>query len=91
MQQLLAKGYHVRGTVRSSSKGTHLTKLFSNYGNQLDIVVVSDITAAGAFNDAVKGVDGILHVASPFVNPKGDVYEVCWYSRQARGLDTLGN
>ncbi|TPX41492.1 hypothetical protein SeMB42_g05555 [Synchytrium endobioticum] len=75
VQQLLQRGYRVRGTIRSESKGTHLKKIFSKHVNQLELVIVSDITAKGAFNEAVKGVDAVLHVASPFFNPKGDVYE----------------
>jgi nucleoside-diphosphate-sugar epimerase len=41
---LLRKGYSVRGTLRSESKGTHLKKLFGKYGDQLELVVVPDIT-----------------------------------------------
>lgn len=41
---LLEKGYFVRGTVRSSDKGTHLEKTFSKYGDKFEVVVVPDIT-----------------------------------------------
>lgn len=36
------------------------------YAAQLDIVQVSDFAASASFTDAVQGVDGIVHVASPF-------------------------
>ena len=41
---LLKKGYSVRATIRSESKGAHLKKLFGKYGDKLEPVVVSDIT-----------------------------------------------
>ncbi|KDQ65079.1 hypothetical protein JAAARDRAFT_247410 [Jaapia argillacea MUCL 33604] len=63
---LLEKGYAVRGTVRSESKATHLRKIFSEYGDKHEVVVVEDITKEGAFDEAVKGVDAIEHTASPF-------------------------
>jgi len=66
VRRLLEKGYSVRGTVRSASKAEHLKQLFSSYGDKHEVVVVEDITKEGAFDEAVKGVDGIEHTASPF-------------------------
>lgn len=36
-------------------------------GDNLSTVIVKDITAPGAFDEAVKGVHGIFHTALPFV------------------------
>ena len=44
VKDLLEQGFSVRGTVRSESKGEHLKKLFSQYGDKLELVVVDDIT-----------------------------------------------
>ncbi|KAJ6595873.1 D-lactaldehyde dehydrogenase [Mycena vulgaris] len=67
LQTLLEKGYSVRGTVRSASKAAHLDGLFKGkYPGKWEWVVVADITKEGAFDEAVKSVDGILHMASPF-------------------------
>ncbi|KAJ6595879.1 hypothetical protein DFH09DRAFT_1135874 [Mycena vulgaris] len=67
LQTLLEKGYSVRGTVRSASKAAHLDGLFKEkYPGKWEWVVVADITKEDAFDDAVKSVDGILHMASPF-------------------------
>jgi len=64
---LLEQGFSVRGTVRSASKGDYLKKLFEKEGENFEIAVVEDITKDGAFDEAVKGVQGVLHTASPVV------------------------
>ncbi|KAJ4474488.1 D-lactaldehyde dehydrogenase [Lentinula aciculospora] len=66
VRTLLEKGYAVRGTVRSEAKGTHLKKIFADYKDKFETVVVEDITKEGAFNQAIKGVNAIAHTASPF-------------------------
>ncbi|KAI0635004.1 NAD-P-binding protein [Trametes polyzona] len=65
LKYLLERSFEVRGTVRSESKGTYLRDLFEAYGDNLELVVVDDITKEGAFDAAVEGVDAILHVAAP--------------------------
>ncbi|KAI0051450.1 D-lactaldehyde dehydrogenase [Auriscalpium vulgare] len=66
VRSLLEKGYAVRGTVRSASKGAHLQSLFASHGDKFEVVIVDDITKDGAFDEAVKGVDLVEHTASPF-------------------------
>lgn len=64
--QLLQKGYTVRGTSRSAAAREHLLAgAFKGYEGQYQHFGVKDITAAGAFDEAVKGVHGIIHTASP--------------------------
>ncbi|CAL1708191.1 unnamed protein product [Somion occarium] len=65
IKTLLEKGYSVRGAVRSEAKGAHTRNLFASYGDKFELCVVEDITKDGAFDDAVKDVDAIEHVASP--------------------------
>ncbi|BGP27383.1 hypothetical protein JCM10295v2_006351 [Rhodotorula toruloides] len=66
-QQLLQAGFRVRGTVRSNEKGQYLVDHFKQQGlDNFDFVVVEDIEASGAFDKAVKGVDAVVHTASPF-------------------------
>jgi len=70
IQQLLERGYHVRGTVRSEASAGGLRKAFSAYSSQLSIAEVPDITKVEAYENAFAGdvpVTGILHTASPFV------------------------
>ncbi|KAF8877684.1 D-lactaldehyde dehydrogenase [Infundibulicybe gibba] len=64
---LLERGYNVRGTVRSTGKGKYLQDMFAEYGDRLEIVIVEDIVKDGAFDEAVKGVNVIMHTASPVI------------------------
>ena len=65
---LLDRGYTVCGTVRSESKTSYLREIFSDElsAGKLELVIVPDITAPGAFDEAVQGVDAIEHIASPY-------------------------
>jgi nucleoside-diphosphate-sugar epimerase len=75
VKKYLEAGYSVRGTVRSLSKSAFLNEKFSRYGDRFELVVVTDITKDGAFDEAVKGVDAIAHTASQLhynsTNPDG--------------------
>ncbi|KAG5650224.1 hypothetical protein H0H81_000267 [Sphagnurus paluster] len=66
VRKFLEKGYRVRGTVRSADKGKFLEESFKSYGDKFEVFIVEDIAKAGAFDEAVKGVDVIAHTASPF-------------------------
>ncbi|KAH6886968.1 hypothetical protein B0T10DRAFT_490552 [Thelonectria olida] len=62
---LLKLGYRVRGTVRSASKADWVQELMAQRhpSANFETVIVSDMTVPGAFTEAIKGVDGIAHVA----------------------------
>lgn len=64
---LLDHGYRVRGTVRSLAKAeTVRTTLAAHAGaGQLDFVE-ADLLADDGWDMAMQGVDGVLHLASPF-------------------------
>ncbi|GKZ36198.1 hypothetical protein AbraIFM66950_007194 [Aspergillus brasiliensis] len=64
--QLLQRGYRVRGTVRNLSKSQWVEDLFrEKYGvDHFELVQVEDMTVPGAFDQAVKGVSGVAHVAT---------------------------
>lgn len=62
----LKAGYNVRGTVRSASSADAVLRTHVEYTSQLTFAIVPDISAPGAFDDAVKDVHGIIHTASPF-------------------------
>jgi len=69
LDQLIELGYSVRGTVRSQEKADAIKKQYPKA--DLEFAIVKDVAVPGSFDEAVKGVDYVLHVASPFhFNPK---------------------
>ncbi|WRT68379.1 uncharacterized protein IL334_005355 [Kwoniella shivajii] len=66
VETFLDQGYNVRGTVRSKDKGEYLVNLFEGKKGKFEYAIVEDIGVDGAFDEAVKGVDGVAHMASPF-------------------------
>jgi uncharacterized protein YbjT (DUF2867 family) len=77
----LATGYRVRAAVRSPEKAEQIKAAKSVQGHldKLEFVMVPDILADGAYDEAVKGVDFVLHVASPISFPVGDPKNDLWY------------
>lgn len=71
LNSLLQRGYKVRGTVRSEATADKVRKTHSHLlkgdDNRLTFAIVQDVATIGAFDEAVKGVDGVIHTASPFV------------------------
>ncbi|KAI0446473.1 NAD(P)-binding protein [Xylaria telfairii] len=73
----LAAGWTVRGTVRDLNS-TSVRELAAHFASEqeagrFELVVVPDIKAPGAFDEAVKGVQAIAHLATPVVFDSGDV------------------
>ncbi|WP_329166079.1 NAD-dependent epimerase/dehydratase family protein [Streptomyces sp. NBC_01717] len=65
--ELLQRGYRVRTTVRSRSKEQAVSEAVAtrlDAGGRLEFAV-ADLTADEGWHAAVKGVDHVLHVASP--------------------------
>jgi nucleoside-diphosphate-sugar epimerase len=62
----LEAGYNVRGTVRSASTGDRVRARYPQFSDQLSFTIVPDTAVPGAFTEAVKGVSGVIHTASPF-------------------------
>ena len=56
---LLRKDYRVRGTVRSEKSAAEVRKTHAKYPDQLELSIVPNISVPGAFDEAVKGVDGV--------------------------------
>lgn len=66
LNDLLEAGYSVKATVRTESAARIVFKTHSKFADKLSTLVVSDITAPGAFDGAAHGVEAVIHVASPF-------------------------
>lgn len=67
VEQLLARGYRVRGTVRSLRKPGDIDRLRQLPGaaERLDLVE-ADLTKTGSFDTAVDGCHVVMHTASPY-------------------------
>src|SRR6478672_4243246 len=66
--ELLRRGYTVRTTVRSLSRGPQVR---ATVGSEVDpgdrlTVLAADLTSDDGWSEAVEGCDYVLHVASPF-------------------------
>jgi len=62
IRQLLAKGYTVRGTVRSKERSSELLKAFPGL-----ILFEADLLKQGSFDEVVRGATFVLHTASPVI------------------------
>jgi nucleoside-diphosphate-sugar epimerase len=75
----LEAGYNARVAVRNQSGANKVLAAPSikrlNNGSNITFVTVPDILADGAYNEAVQGVEYIIHCASPITNGVTDHYE----------------
>ncbi|CAF1319762.1 unnamed protein product [Rotaria sordida] len=77
IKYLLEKGYNIRGTVRAQAKESQvLDGMSKDHQSRISFVHIGDITT-DSFDEAVQGIDGIIHVASPanykFTNPEKEM------------------
>ncbi|CAK9780994.1 dihydrokaempferol 4-reductase [Cutaneotrichosporon oleaginosum] len=61
VRALLAAGFRVRATARDDTKAAYLTSAFKG----IEVAIVPDGAAPGAYDAAVVGVAGVVHAASP--------------------------
>ncbi|KAK1060053.1 hypothetical protein LTR12_011986 [Friedmanniomyces endolithicus] len=70
LRYALEEGYTVRAAVRSEAKAETIRRnstlsSIKDLSSKLSFAIVPDFLADGAFDEAVKGVKYVLHVASP--------------------------
>lgn len=67
IRELLEKGYEVRTTVRSMKKSENVTSMLEKEGVNTSKLsfAVADLTSPDGWDDAMKDIDYVLHVASP--------------------------
>lgn len=73
LRSALKQGYNIRAVVRSEQKVETVRSnptLKDVSEDQLSFVVIPDLLADGAFDEVVKDVDYILHIASPIPRPE---------------------
>lgn len=64
----LQAGHRVRATVRSLSRSEEVKTAYAKHGvdvSKLEFVVIDDLTSEAQLANAIKGVDGVAHVAIP--------------------------
>lgn len=66
---LLAQGHRVLGSVRNADKGKHIEAVLAERGaNTAELSFVElDLTSDKGWNEAMSGIDILMHTASPFV------------------------
>ena len=67
IKDLLDEVYFIRRTLRSLANSTHYNAVFKSEAEvgRLEFAEVPDMSIAGAFDEAVRGRDAALNVASP--------------------------
>lgn len=74
---LLQHGYRARIAHRRAAQVDKIQAAASirPFGDAVEFVLVPDITAADAYDGAIRGVDYVVHVASPILStvPEGQV------------------
>ncbi|KAH8817142.1 hypothetical protein F5884DRAFT_778541 [Xylogone sp. PMI_703] len=70
--ELLNSGYRARVAVRDETGFQKIQSLkpVASFLSNLEKVIVPDITKPGVYDDAVKGVKYVIHVASPLAHPR---------------------
>ncbi|KAH7033995.1 hypothetical protein B0J12DRAFT_744734 [Macrophomina phaseolina] len=74
LAEALDRGYHVRAITRRPEQAEQIkgTKSVQRFLANLDTVVVKDLLAPSAFDEILKGANGVVHVASPLPRPSDD-------------------
>lgn len=62
----LARGYRVRLAGRNQSSCDRMVKIHAANKDKIETINVGNITDPHTFDKAVIGVDGVIHMASPF-------------------------
>lgn len=77
MKQALERGYDVRVAARTEESARKIISNYSTYSSQLSFVIVPDLTRIESYQNALDGITGVLHLASPFIfNPKDNVKDL---------------
>lgn len=77
VNRLLEIGHVVHGTARSTTSAAAQSLLQLPHADERLKLFAADLTIPGSFNEAFKGCEVVIHVASPFIQnvPKAQVME----------------
>ena len=78
----LKSGYRARVALRRLEQADKIAgaKSIQPYQSDVEFVAVPDITAPNAYDEAVKGVDHVIHCASPLAPDSAGVSLADWSS-----------
>lgn len=70
IDQLVALGHNVTGSVRSTSKSQQILDKHPEYKGQVRFVIISDFTLPGAWDTTFQDVefDYVVHTAAPLLD-----------------------
>jgi nucleoside-diphosphate-sugar epimerase len=68
-------GYNIRGVVRKQDQVSQIRsqKSIKPFLDQLEIIVIPELFVEGAFDNALRGVNLIIHIASPLPHKTNDI------------------
>lgn len=76
--EALRQGFSVRLAVRKQSQADAFKAAYPDFASRITSTIVPDITVEGAFDEAVQGVDFVVHAASPVTfHPEVSCDSVC--------------
>lgn len=87
--QALGAGYKLRISVRKEAQIDALRALFSQHADQLDFVVIPDLSSPDAFDSALLDVTYVFHLASPLPGGGGSDFEKDYLQPAVKGTTTL--
>lgn len=66
----LEAGYKVRAVIRKQEQSDKLKThpKIAPFAANLEFAIISDLTKDGIFDEALTGIDAVLHLASPLAN-----------------------
>ncbi len=75
IDQLIAAGHQVTGSVRSADKGKQILAAHPEYTGRLSFVIVSDYSASGTWDETMEEVDFdyVIHTAAPLLDDPRNV------------------
>jgi nucleoside-diphosphate-sugar epimerase len=88
IDQLIAAGQDVTGSVRSESKGEQILERHPEYKGHLDFVLVSDYTLSGTWDAAFQKTefDYVIHTAAPLLDdPRNKDFDTDFLAPSVKG------
>ncbi|KAL7921238.1 NAD(P)-binding protein [Trichoderma austrokoningii] len=70
---ILRAGHCVRAAVRSEEKGQAIKDLYPSFSNKIELAIVPDMSQASAYQNAVKDVNYVFHLAGAMVDKGADL------------------